>query len=254
MKFSTVLLKIEEPPQLNRLGLLVKKALVLLALVVIVGCETVPVDEAVGVPGAVADQALVDALQQRNRWSMRASLGINAEATSNSSAQNVSASMAWAEQPEKLDVVLSGPFGVGRVILSADPVQATLRRGRSTFVDRDPSILVQRALNLVVPVPLDELSFWMRGLPGSGANLVYDQFGRLQSLSYIDGSGVAWNAVIQRYRQADGLSVPALITAVGGPYKVRLAIKDWLFDSINSDEKPAENDLNGRLSIPGRSS
>lgn len=223
-------------------------------LLVIAGCETAPVTETVAVPGAVADPELVSALEQRTQWSMQGSIGIKAEATSTAAAQNVSATITWAEQPEKLDVTLRGPLGLGGVSLSADPVQATLRRGRSTFVDRDPSILVQRALNLAVPVPLSELSFWMRGLPGSGTDLKYDQFGRLQSLRYVDDSGVAWEAIVRRYREADGLNVPGLITAQGGPYSVRLVIKSWRFDLVKSDEKPAKNDSDERLSIPGRSS
>ena len=230
---------------------------VFLLIVVLAGCQSTPVVETVAVPGAVADQALVRAIEQRTSWSLRGSLGINAEATSTSAAQNVSASITWAEQPEKMNVVLRGPFGIGEVNLEADPVQATLRRGRSTFVDRDPSILVQRALNLAVPVPLDELSFWVRGLPGSGTDIKYDEFGRLQSLRYTDGSGVPWEAIVRRYREEDGLSVPGLITAQGGPYSVRLVIKNWRFEaieSVDSAEKTPENDTEGRLSIPGLSS
>jgi len=212
---------------------------------------------AFSVPGAVANQALIDAIEQRTRWSMRASIGISAERTETSAAQSVSASLTWAEQPQKLDIALRGPLGIGGLTLTANPTQSTLRRGRSTFVDRDPSVLVQRALNLAVPVPLNELSFWMRGLPGSGTDLQYDQQGRLQSLRYADSSGVDWQAAVKRYTNADGLSVPGLITAQGGPYNVRLVIKSWRFDSIESDnsgENPAQNDSNGRLSIPGRSS
>ena len=228
-------------------------AVMVCVVVVVAGCTTPPKESAT-VAGAVANEALVRALEQRTSWSLQGSLGISAEKTETTRAQSVSASVRWAEQPSQLDVVLRGPFGIGEMILDANPAQATLRRGRATFVDADPSFLVQRALNLAVPVPLDELSFWMRGLPGTATDLGYDEFGRLKSLSYVDASGVPWQAAIQRYRQLDEVSVPGLITANGGPYKIRLVIRNWRFDPINSDEKPAQNDSGGRLSIPGRSS
>jgi len=208
----------------------VNTAVVLTILLAIAGCASVPIDEPLADPGASADQELIRALEQRTQWSMRASMGIRAEATSTSAAQNVSATMNWSEQPEKLTVVLRGPFGFGGATLTADPSQATLRQGRSTLVDRDPSVLVQRALNLTVPVPLKELSFWMRGLPGTASDLTYDQVGRLQSLRYVDSAGVQWEAIVKRYSEVDGLSVPGLITAQGGPYNVRLVIKNWRLD------------------------
>ncbi len=224
----------------------------MLLLVFTAGCQSLPKRTAAGISGA--DPVLLLALQQRPNWSARASLGIWTEKNGDTPEQNITASLEWSERAEQLNVVLRGPLGVGEMILSDSPTGATLRRGSVNMAGEDPSVLVQQALNLVVPVPLGELSSWMRGLPGSATNLTYDNAGRLQTLGYVDKSGIRWRANVLRYIQADNMDVPGLITAKGGPYNVRLVLKDWRFDPINSDTKPAASDSAGRLSIPGRSS
>jgi len=224
----------------------------LIAAVLLSACQTPG-------PGSVkesndADDALMNALAAQTDWSVQGSLGIWAEKTATSEEQNITASMAWSEKQELLDVVLRGPLGVGEMSLTANASAAELRRGNQRVQGRDPSLLVQRALNLAVPVPLSELSHWMRGLPGAADDARYDDQGRLKTLRYTDASGVAWRATVRRYTQSNGLSVPSLISAKGGPYNVRLVLKDWRFDPTNPDDKPATNDSAGRLSIPGRSS
>ena len=227
------------------------RAVVLMAIASLIGCESAP-RAAPG--GGSADAALVSALQQRTEWSAQGSLGIWTEETATTNKQNITASLSWSEMNEDLNIVMRGPLGVGEMVLTGSNQGASLRRGNSTVTGRDPSTLVQQALNLAVPVPLDELSSWMRGLPGSATDLAYDTAGRLISLRYQDATGVLWRASIRRYSTVDSLQVPSLITAVGGPYNVRLVLKQWNFVSLNSDAKLPESDSNRRLSIPGRSS
>lgn len=227
------------------------RAMLLIASLMLAACETVPQS----VPGGGApDAALVAELQQRSDWSARGNLGIWSDETANTDEQNITASVVWTESSDELNVVLRGPLGVGEMVLAGSAQGASLRRGNSTVTGPDPSTLVQQALNLAVPVPLAELSSWMRGLPGSATDLTYDESGRLQTLRYVDATGVQWRTRIRRYTTADSLQVPSLITAVGGPYNIRLVLRNWKLVPSNSDSKPSKNDSSGRLSIPGLSS
>jgi len=200
------------------------------------------------------DLELVRALQQRTAWSASGALGLWTEPSATVSQQNITASVQWAERGDTLGVTLRGPLGIGEMVLQADGAGASLKRGKSTVLGDNPDILVQQALGLAVPVPFSELSKWIRGLPGRANSVKYDGAGRLQSLSYTDNSGTRWQAEISRYSDVDTLQVPQIITAKGGPYNIRLVLKRWQFDPLNSDVKPAMNDSGGRLRIPQRSS
>jgi outer membrane lipoprotein LolB len=186
-------------------------------------------------------------------WDVRASLGIWTEQTSTTAKQNITASMQWSEAQDLRNVTLRGPLGVGELVLTEAKNTARLQRGTSVLTGRDGSRLVQQALNLVVPVPLDELSSWIRGLPGAATDVTYDNEGRVQSLRYADKAGVPWQAMVQRYTKAGDVELPTLITAKGGPYNVRLVLRDWQLGKPNSDIKPATNDSKGRLNIPEKS-
>ncbi len=227
-------------------------ALVLMTVVALVGCET-HLRAVEG--GGSADPALVAALQERTDWSVRGSLGISTDPGSSVPRQNINASVFWAQNHNNdLEVVLRGPLGIGEIVLQGSNQGASLRRGNSTATGRDPSLLVQQSLGLAVPVPLDELSSWMRGLPGTATELTYDTMGRLLSLVYTDATDVTWRARILRYTRSDALQVPSLITAEGGPYNVRLVLKEWKLVPADPIDYPVENIPKGRLIIPGRSS
>jgi len=197
---------------------------------------------------ALPDAQRVIELQKRANWSVSGGIGIWTDA------ENITASMQWQQQSNNLDVTLSAPLGLGIIRVVETAAGAQLQRGATRLNGPDASRLVQRALQLSVPVPLHELSAWMRGLPGTADEVAYDEKGRLAAIRYIDDAGVLWRANVRRYTQAADVSVPALITAKGGPYNVRLVLKRWNFSPIESDVLPSTNDSPKRLVIPDRSS
>jgi len=225
---------------------------VLIATVLSVGC--VSPDSLTTGRSESADDALVRALQQRTAWSASGALGIWTEPDSSVPQQNITASVQWAERGDTLDVTLRGPLGIGEMKLHADSAGASLKRGNSNVAGANPDSLVQQALGLSVPVPFSELSQWMRGLTGQANSVSYDGVGRLQSLRYADGVGVTWQVQILRYAAVDGLQVPEIITAKGGPYNIRLVLKRWRFDPVETDVRPVLGDSAGRLRNTRRSS
>jgi outer membrane lipoprotein LolB len=165
--------------------------------------------------------------------------------------ESVSASVDWSQQFDQLQIKLTAPIGFTSLTLEQQPGRAALIRGNAPRVE-GPSggQLLQRALGLSVPVPLDQLSQWIRGLPGDANDIRYDAVGRVSTLAYTDSAGTRWNAEIRKRTTVGDINVPALITARGGPYNLRLVLKRWEKDSAVETPK---NTGPTRIAIPNRS-
>lgn len=179
--------------------------------------------------------------------------------------ETISARMAWQESADDtVSLTLVAPLGLGTVLLQRDDRGAVLKRGNKIIgqgasADR----VLQQGLALERPIPLEQMSQWLRGLPGAGQKIRRDDRGRLESLEYRDSGGLNWRARFLKYTDLDGLEVPALIFANGGPYNVRLKLRDWLLassDQISTQESTRESTeqstnngkLPQRLAIPGQ--
>lgn len=204
------------------------------------------------------------ALQQIEHFIVSGKLGIWSED------QALSSRFTWSQSGDAISVTLSAPLGLGQWRLSDSPVSgAALQRGtepawRDTSLDR----LVQRALALDTPVPVSQLGFWLKGSVGEGLAPQFDDFGRLESLRYVDSAEGRWQMRVLRYRHADAQEVPALIVANGTAtvadgsretYRLRLVLDEWRASDSTSGlngalpgaaEPPASRSK--RLPIPGR--
>ncbi len=187
-------------------------------------------------------QQRIEALTQ---FSFRGGLGIWTDE------QSISARIRWQQSNDQLDVNLTGPLGIGDMQLVNLSDNAVLKRS-GTVVSQGPSVdrVLQRGLGLTAPVPVKELQDWVRGLPGSAKSVVRDAQGKLSSVRFKDEQGTNWQARFLRYSDLDGLAVPSLITASGGPYSVRLVLKDWQLDT--DSVVPPRQQSNTRLAIPTR--
>ncbi len=165
--------------------------------------------------------------------------------------ENLSARLLWEQTPQVLHLTLEGPLGLGTMQLADTEGMATLHRGnRLLSRGRSADTVLQQGLGLTAPVPLNELAFWVRGLPGNASRIMRDDEGKLSSLQFTDEQGTRWQARFRRYDNWDGVAVPALITASGGPYSVRLLLKNWSYVTKTVVSETPES--NNRLSIPGR--
>ncbi len=165
--------------------------------------------------------------------------------------ESIPARITWKQSDNDLELTLSGPLGVGDMHLSDNAGYVTLLRGK-TVVTSGTSVnqVIQQGLGLSAEVPLEELKQWVRGLAGSGRAINRDEGGRLVDLRYSDQSGALWSVRFKRYESVGDLDLPSLITASGGDYSVRLVLKNW---ELNTNTNASnDNELNKRLSIPGR--
>jgi len=169
--------------------------------------------------------------------------------------ENISARLKWQQRGDEFDFLLTAPAGLSSLKMTSTPDGAVLKRGNAAPVAHpSASILLQTALNLAAPVPIEQMSQWLRGLPGNSDSAEYDASGRLESMTYRDEQGTIWRAKILRYQQFSTSNVPALISATGGPYNVRLVMKTWTLGAetkalVSAADTPA---VGRKLNIPGR--
>lgn len=167
--------------------------------------------------------------------------------------QVLNVALRWQQLASDYAVTLTGPLGVrllqGQQIASQAELQV---RGRKRVTGASLESLVQRSLN--VPVPMEQLGFWLRGLPGDATDPVWDGYGRLTSMGYQDSHGTKWEATITKYSNVAGIELPALIEVNGGRNQIKVSVRDWDLQPDNSlvprtPQTPATP--NSRIPIPG---
>lgn len=165
--------------------------------------------------------------------------------------ETLTARVLWHQSAESLQLDLSAPLGIGDVRLQEVPGMVTLTRGSKTIAKgASADEVLQRGLGLAAPVPVQQLAQWVKGLPGQAESVSRDSAGKIVSLYFTDALGTRWQARFKQYQPFDELTVPALITASGGPYSVRLKLKNW--QTITKKKQNAPGSANNRLPIPSR--
>jgi len=202
-------------------------------------------------PGSPVGQSVEqqsEALQQLSSFRVTGGLAVWTEE------ETISTRIDWRQIEENFDVLIEAPAGLGSVVLKRRPTVASVQRsGQPTVTGPSASPLLQQALGLQAAVPVEQMSLWIRGLPGDSSKAQYDDNGRLSSMEYRDSQGTLWRAKIHKHTFYDETQVPALISAVGGPYNVRLVLKKWSdYSSSVSDTDGKSSKKSGRLSIPGK--
>ncbi len=166
--------------------------------------------------------------------------------------QNISSRMRWQQQGEDFFFNLTAPLGMASIKLDHQEQTTTVSRGDVVVArSADPGVALQQALGLTIPVPVDQIAQWLKGQPGSANDTEYDDAGLLRSLRYIDQTGTRWDAVVRNRTSFQGARVPALITATGGPYQVRIVLKDWQAIDEKQQSESVET-TKKRLSIPAQ--
>lgn len=134
-----------------------------------------------------------------------------------------SGNFRWTKVDQETRMDFHGAMGRGAWELTAGDWGAELVLADGS-VYRADSIdqLVRRHVGWQVPV--ESLSWWIRGLavPGKFTNRKLDEQG---NISLLEQNG--WSVVYSRYQFVDDKSLPARMTATKKDWKVKLAIRDW---------------------------
>ncbi len=143
------------------------------------------------------------------QWDLRAAIVA-------SGAQSGRASLRWQQRDEQFTITVSGPFGVGSTRLQGTLSGVTVTRGDQRYFSADPASDLARAVG--APVPLPQLSLWVRGLAGDG--------GRSSSASRWTWGD--WQVSIAEREPVGEYLLPAQILLVGKDQQLELRRMRWV--------------------------
>lgn len=146
-----------------------------------------------------------------------------------SSQGNGSALIHWQQNQNQYKVNLSGPFGAGSMIITGDESDITLQQNQRTASITPDQI----GKELGVDIPIQELSYWVQGLPAPSGKITQARWrDKTQTqLNELQQSG--WHVIYKQYRNASGQSMPAKIELKKGANKLKLIIKSWNLSKSN---------------------
>lgn len=184
--------------------------LILLCSAVLSACVTT---RRAGAPAAAGWEQRVAELQRLAAWQLD---GRTAVAVGT---QGWQATLNWRQRGDSAEVHLSGPFGVGALVLKRTPEGLSLN-------DAPPSdaVMAQLQERLGVDLPIDQLRFWLLGVPDPSAAFVLKRNDQDRASQLTQGD---WNIDYDRYMPVDGDLLPARLVLRREGVRVRIAVDRW---------------------------
>lgn len=150
------------------------------------------------------------------QWQMSGKLGIWTAETKES------AQMNWLQCGQNYQIRLSGPLGIGAVIIDGDKDEVTISQaGKDPWTEETPEDLMEKiGWNL----PVSSLFHWlrMRPTPNEPFEEKRDTDERLVELSQ-----QGWLVEYQRYQNSETGLLPALIQIKDADIRAKFIISDW---------------------------
>jgi len=153
------------------------------------------------------------ALQSLSSWQLdgRAAVAVGT--------QGWQATLNWQQRSDLAEVHLSGPFGIGALVLKRGPDGLSLNGAPPSG-----EVLAQLQQRLGFDLPLDHLRFWLLGTPDPSAvfDLKRSDQDRAAQLTQ-DG----WSIDYDRYMPVSADVLPAHLTLSREGVRVRIIIDRW---------------------------
>jgi outer membrane lipoprotein LolB len=136
---------------------------------------------------------------------------------------SVSGDLDWIERHRQFTISLVGPFGTNRLTLTGQPGQVVLEmsNGKRISAENAEQLLADQ---WGYRVPVNNLYYWVRGLPVPGIPSVteFDQFGRLSGLKQ-----QGWQIQFSHYTTSHTIDLPGRIWITSPLLKVKIIIYTW---------------------------
>jgi len=160
----------------------------LVTLLLLGACVTTPKID-------IEPEAQQQAARQLDTFRVTGGLGVWTEE------ESISTRIQWDQSVDDFDILIELPAGLSSVQVTQKDNQAMVRNGGAApEFGNSASRLLQQALGLGVAVPIEQMSLWIKGVPGDQAkNVKYDAQGRLASMEYVDAQSTRWRAKVLKY-------------------------------------------------------
>ena len=133
--------------------------------------------------------------------------------------QGWQASLDWRQSGEASELHLAGPLGIGALVLNLSPDGLALNGAPP-----GPAVAAQLEAKLGFALPLENLRFWLLGIPNPNApfELTRNAQDRAQHLSQ-----AGWSVDYDQYRPQGSDELPARIVLSRADARVRIAVDRW---------------------------
>jgi outer membrane lipoprotein LolB len=196
-----------------------------IAIIFLTACSLQPQT----VPTADSWQQHQQQIAQLQDWALSGKLGFRAPDQGGSAAVN------WTQEKENYQLILSGPFGLGSAKIYGDSQTVEMRYKESIYRQSPQQLAMQLT---GIPLPVNALSWWARGLPSPTQSAATDLATGAGGLAIgFEQSG--WQLSFSRYRQTDAGLLPGKITGTlntdinstgeDRSYSFKLVISAWKF-------------------------
>jgi outer membrane lipoprotein LolB len=192
-------------------------ALSFCGLVLLGGCRTAPPKAVIG-PGADAPWN-----EQRAGLEILDRYGLNGRVAVAANGQGFSATLRYAQRASNSQLSLDGPLGIGglRLELSGDELEVATSRGEKLDGVEARAELERR---LGFELPLNELRWWLLGIPAPGEAAV----NAADSGEISDFTQHGWRVSINSRAPGLGFSLPQRLTAEREGARLKLLVQSWL--------------------------
>jgi outer membrane lipoprotein LolB len=164
-------------------------------------------------PVAAAWEQRVADLQALSSWRLEGRAAVAA------GTQGWQASLNWRENGALAEVHLSGPLGVGSMVLKRGPDGLSLNGAPPS-----DAVLTQLQERLGFELPIDHLRYWLLGVPDPSAafELKRNDQDRASLLTQDD-----WTVDYDRYMPVDGDLLPSHLVLHRANVRVRIVVDHW---------------------------
>jgi outer membrane lipoprotein LolB len=174
------------------------------------GCATHPPRPATSL---VPWDERVTALEHASSWQL------DGRAAAALGQQGWQASLDWRQKGSVSELHLAGPLGVGALVLNMSPDGLALNGAPPS-----PAVAAQLEARLGFELPLENLRFWLLGIPNPDApfELTRNAQDRAQHLSQ-----GGWSIDYDQYRPQGGDELPSRMVLSRADARVRIAVDRW---------------------------
>jgi outer membrane lipoprotein LolB len=185
-------------------------ALLWLCAALLAACATTP--RAPLAPAAEWGQRSVE-LQKATAWAIEGRAAVAYRE------QGWQASLNWQQRDGSSEVHLSGPFGVGALVLKRSADGLSLNGAPPS-----EAVTAQLQERLGFELPLDHLRFWLMGVPDPSAAFEVTRNAEDRALHLTQAD---WSIDYDRYMAVAGDVLPAHLVLSREGVRVRIAVDHW---------------------------
>lgn len=186
-----------------------RRALTLIGCCALAACATT---RPVPPPATGWDERMTE-LQSPREWRLdgRAAVALGQ--------QGWQATLNWQQTPDAAEVHLSGPFGIGALVLNQSPAGLSLNGAPPS-----DAVLSQVQDKLGFELPIENLRYWLLGVPNPGSpfEVARNDQDRAKTIAQ-DG----WSIAYDRYQPAAAGVLPTRLVMSRADVRVRIIIDHW---------------------------